>query len=287
VGGKTKRDTFLLDKKIILKRKGESFAIVFIFFLVSFGACLVGSICGMGGGVIIKPVLDACGILSVSTINFLSGCTVLGMTAYSVGKALKKHESVIDLQIGTPLAIGAAVGGLIGKQLFQITKAVFADSRQVSGLQAALLMSATFGTLLYTLRKQKIHTHQLKNMGICLAIGFALGAFSSFLGIGGGPFNLVVLFFFFSMSAKEAAQNSLYIILFSQATSLAATLATRTVPEFSWRTLAGMILFGILGSEAGRRLNKKLNENGVTRLFEAMMGIIILLNLYNVWFYLH
>ncbi|MEI3183290.1 MAG: sulfite exporter TauE/SafE family protein [Lachnospiraceae bacterium] len=38
---------------------------------------------------------------------------------------------------------------------------------------------------------------------------------SSFLGIGGGPINLVVLLYFFSMDTKAAAQNSLYIILFS------------------------------------------------------------------------
>lgn len=29
-----------------------------VFFLVSFLASIVGAICGIGGGVIIKPVLD-------------------------------------------------------------------------------------------------------------------------------------------------------------------------------------------------------------------------------------
>ena len=56
---------------------------------------------------------------------------------------------------------------------------------------------------------------------------------SSFLGIGGGPINLVVLFYFFSMETKTAAQNSLYIILFSQITSLLTTLITHSVPEFT------------------------------------------------------
>ena len=82
-----------------------------ICFLVAFGACIIGKICGMGGGVIIKPALDALGIMQVTEINFLSGCTVLGMTCWSVGKSLVQHESQIDLSISTPLAIGAAVGG--------------------------------------------------------------------------------------------------------------------------------------------------------------------------------
>ncbi|MFR9254508.1 MAG: hypothetical protein ACLVJ6_02695 [Merdibacter sp.] len=47
-----------------------------LFFLISFGASIIGAICGIGGGIIIKPVMDAFGALDVSIINFLSGCTV-------------------------------------------------------------------------------------------------------------------------------------------------------------------------------------------------------------------
>ena len=51
-----------------------------IFLAVSFGASVVGAICGIGGGVLIKPLLDAFGVLSVASISFLSGCTVLSMS---------------------------------------------------------------------------------------------------------------------------------------------------------------------------------------------------------------
>ncbi|MEG0565900.1 MAG: sulfite exporter TauE/SafE family protein, partial [Hungatella sp.] len=77
-----------------------------IFLAVSFGASIVGAICGIGGGVLIKPLLDAFGVLSVSAISFLSGCTVLSMSCYSVGKAKLSGESLVDGKIGTPLAIG-------------------------------------------------------------------------------------------------------------------------------------------------------------------------------------
>ena len=36
-----------------------------LFWVISFGASIAGAICGIGGGVIIKPVLDAFGVLSV------------------------------------------------------------------------------------------------------------------------------------------------------------------------------------------------------------------------------
>ena len=58
-----------------------------LFFVVCFLASIVGAICGIGGGVIIKPLLDALKILDVSQISFLSGCTVLSMSAYSVIKS--------------------------------------------------------------------------------------------------------------------------------------------------------------------------------------------------------
>ena len=58
--------------------------------LVAFAACILGTICGMGGGIIIKPVLDATGVLSVAAVTFLSGCTVIAMSCWSVGKALIK-----------------------------------------------------------------------------------------------------------------------------------------------------------------------------------------------------
>ncbi|MGC6176872.1 hypothetical protein [Lacrimispora sp. 38-1] len=47
------------------------------YFLVSFLASIIGAICGIGGGVIIKPTLDLLHLASVSSINFLSGCKVL------------------------------------------------------------------------------------------------------------------------------------------------------------------------------------------------------------------
>ena len=63
-----------------------------IFFLVALTASVAGAICGIGGGVIIKPVLDLLHLETVTAISFLSGCTVLSMSCYSVGKSLLAKE---------------------------------------------------------------------------------------------------------------------------------------------------------------------------------------------------
>lgn len=256
-----------------------------LFLAVSLLASTAGAICGIGGGVIIKPVLDLLGLASVSTISFLSGCTVLSMSCYSVGKGMAAGDSKVDLRTGTPLALGAAVGGIAGKQMFTAIKGLFASPNGVGAVQAACLVVITLGTLMYTLKRSEISTHQVTSPVFCCIIGLVLGICSSFLGIGGGPINLVVLYFFFSMDTKTAASNSLYIILFSQAASLLMTLVTHTVPEFKITALVLMVLGGILGGVIGRKLNKKLDNSAVDKLFVGLMVVIICISAYNTWQY--
>ena len=190
------------------------------------------------------------------------------------------------MKLGTPLAIGAAIGGLFGKELFSYVESLFDTPNTAGAVQAFVLMIITLGTLLYTINKEKVHTLKVTNLIACLIIGFILGGFSSFLGIGGGPINLVVLYFFFTMGTKEAAQNSLYIILFSQITSVCRSLFTTDLSQISLVLLAGMILCGILGGICGRAINKKIDEKHVDKLFIALMVVIIFINIYNTLKYL-
>ena len=251
-----------------------------LFFVVAFLSSIVGAICGIGGGVVIKPVLDMLQMGAPATINFLSGCTVLSMSLYSVSKALRAGDSKVEMSTGTPLAIGAALGGVVGKEMFSAVKNFFNGSPMVGGVQAIALGIITLGTLLYTINKAKIRTHRATNKALCAAIGLVLGIMSSFLGIGGGPINLVVLGFCFGMDTKTAAANSLYIILFSQAASLIATLISG-VPEFRVPALILMVLGGIGGGIVGRSLNKKMDNRAVDKLFIGLMVLIVGICVYN------
>ena len=163
---------------------------------------------------------------------------------------------------------------------------MFQNPEMVGCVQAACLAAVTVVTFVYTLKKASVVTRNVSSKPACVVIGLALGLMSSFLGIGGGPINLVVLFYFFGMETKTAAQNSLYIILFSQITSLVTTVVSRQVPEFEWSVLLLMIAGGIGGGIMGRSLNKKLNNAAVDRLFLGLMAIIIGISLYNAGKYL-
>ena len=254
-----------------------------IYFVVSLLASISGAICGIGGGVIIKPVLDLLQTDSVATISFLSSCTVLAMSCYSVLKNLSNGENRIDLQITIPLAVGGAVGGVVGKQSYSSIAAMYPNPDTVGAWQAALLAVVTFGTLVYTLCKKRITTHHIDHPIACTLIRFALGVLSSFLGIGGGPINLVVLFFFFSLDTKAAALSSLFIILFSQLSSIGLTVFFATPPPFSWNKFVLMVAGGLLGGIVGRKINKSISSKFVENLFAVQIAIIIVICIYNTF----
>ncbi len=260
---------------------GQTMGMIFAFFAVSILSSIAGSICGIGGGVIIKPVLDAAGIMSVSSISFLSGCTVLAMSLVSVYKNIKGGTAKLNIKTSTALAVGAAAGGAAGKSMFQALKQAAGNEELVGMVQALVLIAITLGTLIYTLYKEHIHTMTCGQIWVCLGIGLLLGIMSSFLGIGGGPINLVVLGYFFSMTTKEAALSSLYIIMFSQITSLIQTCITGNIPDMEVSYLAFMIAGGILGGTIGSKVNKKISDAGVDKLFIFLMAVIVLINIYN------
>lgn len=255
----------------------------FIIFAVCFFSSVVGAICGIGGGVIIKPVLDATGILAVTTVSFLSGCTVLSMSVVSMYKNMReKQDFVFDKGFATVIAAGGVVGGLLGKELYEAVLRGMSDTSHVGAVQAAVLLVITFGTLLYTVNKKRIKTKQLTSRPVVFLIGALLGIMSSFLGIGGGPINLVVLFYLFSMTSKQAAMYSIYIIMFSQISSLLSTLIQRKVPAFELPALILMIACGILGGLVGSRINKKIDNKTVDCLFMGLMTVIIGICIFNV-----
>ena len=57
--------------------------VILIYSIVIFAACTVGALVGIGGGVIIKPLLDFMGYHSVEVVGFISTCAVFAMSISS------------------------------------------------------------------------------------------------------------------------------------------------------------------------------------------------------------
>ena len=253
---------------------------IILYLLVSLGASLVGAVSGIGGGVIIKPVLDSIGSFDVTVIGFLSGCTVLSMTVVTLFRN-RKAALELNRQVTMLLAIGGVAGGLIGKYLFDIIRSGSTDDRFVGASQSLILTLMTIGVLFFTIYKERIRPQHHDGAVFTLSAGLTLGALAAFLGIGGGPINLAVLYFFFSMNSKKAALSSIFIIFFSQFTSLVFTITSGKVPDFDPLILSVMIAGGISGGLIGSHVTKKLSHRGVDILFSFVLVGIIGICLYN------
>ena len=172
------------------------------------------------------------------------------------------------------------MGGILGKEIFELVRS--AGGVTVDIVQQIMMILLTVGVFIYTLNRAKIKTKNVHNAAACVIIGLTLGLLSAFLGIGGGPINLAVLYYFFSMDSKTAALNSLYVILFSQAASFLNTLVRGTVPEFDWLVLIAMCIGGVLGGILGRSISARLTNKGVDRLFLVIMAVITVISCYNL-----
>jgi uncharacterized protein len=251
------------------------------YFIISLLASIVGAISGIGGGVIIKPVLDFQSGLPVATISFLSGTTVLSMTIITLVRR-RNAEVAVNRKTAGFLALGSIAGGLLGKYLFDYIRSSMGQDSFIAMIQSALLVLLTAFVFFFTLHKEKITPYKRAEISFILLTGFLLGGLSTFLGIGGGPINLAVLYFFFSMDSKTAALNSIYIIFFSQLTNLIFTALSGSFPVFDPLVLSLMIGGGISGGLIGSQLSRKMSHRAVDRLFMAVMIIIIGLCSYNL-----
>ncbi len=256
-----------------------------IAVFISFFATLTGAITGIGGGVIIKPVLDAFSGYSLVVVSFLSGCTVLAMTIVSLIRN-RKSEVKIDYKKSTWLAVGATIGGIAGKGIFDLA-IHFSDQEKILGvIQSGLLIVITAGVVVYVQIKKRLTLRHVKHPAACIIIGFLLGMISAFLGIGGGPINIAVLSFFFAMDSKTSAFNSIYIIFFSQLTSFGTTVVNGTIPVVDIFVLSIMIIGGITGSFVGSTISRKITNQKVDILFSAVMIVIIGISVYNLISYI-
>ncbi len=254
---------------------------MYLVFVVAFLASLLGPLCGIGGGVIIKPVVDAMGILPVAVVSFLSSVSVLTMSLATLLQNAVSKTSTIKVRSMLPVALGSAAGGVAGKILFNLLSQNLHDRELVGAYQAAILIILTIIVFIYTLRRSSLRSFRIGRPLASALIGAAAGALWSFLGIGGGPFNLAILMFFFSMDSKPAAQASLFIIAFSQTASLLYSVFLGGLPAFEPFMLVGMCLAALLGSVIGRQIARRIDSHAVDVLYRCALVLIILICCYN------
>ncbi|EGT3616248.1 sulfite exporter TauE/SafE family protein [Clostridium perfringens] len=250
-----------------------------IYFFVALLSTIAGSMAGLGGGVIIKPVLDFLGDYNIATISVLSSFTVFSMALVSIIKQLS-YKSKIDIKNTGALAIGSVLGGLLGQQILTLILNTI-ESRIVSLVQSGILALLLIFVYVYMNNKDKVKSYKIDNFILSIVIGIFLGLIASFLGIGGGPINVAFLTIFFSMEAKNAARDSVIIILFSQASKLLSIAAGTGFSGYNLSMLGYMVFGGVLGGFIGAKFNRMFSNEIILKVFNTVVIMIIGLNIYN------
>lgn len=252
-----------------------------LHFLIAFCATTAGSMTGMGGGVIIKPVLDVLHTFDVQTIGLLSAITVFSMSVVSIGKQLLSRTP-IPFFIAIPLALGSVAGGSLGQKLLSAAVNTFQLNSLVTVFQNILLSILILAVYLYMKNRSKWNGHHLTGIPASLLVGVFLGCCSSFLGIGGGPINVALIIYLFSLDTKTATVCSLVTILFAQISKLWTVAATTGFSTFDLSVAPVMVIGAIAGGFLGATFNKRCHEATVEKAFNAVQLLVLAISIFNI-----
>lgn len=252
-----------------------------LYFLIAIGATTVGSLTGMGGGVIIKPLMDVLHGFDVQTIGVLSSLTVFSMSVVSIGKQMLARTK-IPFGTAIPLALGSVVGGLAGEHLLQLIVDALQANAAVTVVQNVVLGLLILAVFLYMKNKSRIPSRQLRGVAVALLVGVFLGVCSSFLGIGGGPINVALIIYLFSFDTKTATICSLVTILFAQISKLVTLALTTGFAVYDLSVAPVMVVGAIAGGFIGAVFNKRCKEETVDKAFNAVQLLVLAIAVFNI-----
>ena len=119
-----------------------------IYFLTTIIATSAGGVSGMGGGIIIKPVLDLMGDFTPQTIGVMSATTVFVMSLVSTWRNIQNGIE-IKKDVAVTVALGSVAGGLAGQKIFSVIASNAPDSAFVIRTQNIILFIVVMSILLY------------------------------------------------------------------------------------------------------------------------------------------
>lgn len=251
-----------------------------IYFFVVLCANIIGSMSGMGGGVIIKPIMDSLGRSGLLAINFYSSFAVFIM---SIVSTYKQYKNGINIQWGQALrlAAGSMIGGYLGDTLLVFLVKIFGNESIVNIIQIVLLIITLIVALIYT---RPLHLSFIeKHMNLFLFLsGILLGTVATLLGIGGGPINVALLVSLFSFAPKMATTYSIITIFFSQITKLASSIDMIPSMNISMMNMIFIFFAAILGGYFGAVISNKISSKLVLYIYKITIVGVLVLNVFNI-----
>lgn len=229
---------------------------------LGFVAGILGSIIGLGGGIIVVPVLTFFGFsptLAASNSLFAAFSNAVGSTvSYS-------RQKRIDYSLGLKLGLLSIPGTVLGAYLSSdITPVIF---KILFGL--VLISSAVYIFMRKNIEtKEKNLTKQM--IVFVISASFFAGIISSFFGIGGGIVFVPLMVVGIGMTMKNAAPTSQFILLFASLSGI-ITHSILGHPDF---LQAGLLAAGaFVGGIIGARISLDIKERSLQILVSAIIII--------------
>lgn len=254
--------------------------------LASMLAAFLGSLVGLGGGMILVPILiilhNNVPGFEWATTQTIVAITLVAMifTALSSLRAYLKIKTV-DIKTGTILLSGTIPGSILGTWLNGTL-----DTTNFSMYFGVFLVLMFFLLLidrekLAKKRKpkatDKLRVFEVKgetytyrvSILIGFLVSFVIGTLSSLFGIGGGIIAVPAMIILFGMPVHIAIATSMFMVFF---TSLFSATAHAVTGNIMWE----YAIFFIIGATLGGTLGSKVNQFLKGKTLEWILKILIL-----------
>ncbi len=191
---------------------------------------------GIGGGMILVPVLLAIGF----EIKDAIGISIIQMVFSSIfGSYLNYKKGSLIVGEGIFVGIGGFVGGYIGGIITP-----YMSDTILQGLFLGLLLFALFRLFFSKNHEDDTQTKTL-NKALLFAIGLLIGIFSITLGVGGSIILTPILVGLLHYPIKKAVSAGLFFVVFSSMAGLISRLSSGSIDFHNGLIVAVASLAGV------------------------------------------
>jgi uncharacterized membrane protein YfcA len=271
------------------------FGFTLITFGISIAAGVLGSLLGLGGGIIVVPALTL--IMHVD-IRYAIGASIVSVIATSSGAAAAYvRERMTNMRVAMVLEIATTTGALTGaylaaridkRWLFVIfgvvmgysALAMFRKRHQIAGIDVPPDHLADRLRLHDSYYDEAVHqeiTYRVAHTHIGLVLMYIAGIVSGLLGIGSGALKVPAMDLAMRLPIKVSTATSNFMIGVTAAASAGVYFARGDIDPFVAAPVAAGVL---LGATAGSHLLGKLHSNKIRVVFVI---VLVWISLQMLW----
>jgi uncharacterized protein len=259
-----------------------------ILILIGLVASSLGSLIGLGGGIIIVPALLSLGAFTQAfgeiTPQIAVGSSLFTMifTGLSSTLAYLKHKTV-DYKSGLIFLIGSGPGGILGAWMnktleihsFNIYFGVFMVLISIILMLKSKLKPLPFKVekgIIRVFTDPKGETFEYGYRAIvAIIISFAVGFLSGMFGVGGGSLMVPAMIVIFLFPPHVAVATSMFMIF---PTSLLSSITHISLGNVNWLFTLALIPGAWIGAKIGVNLNTKLKSSTIVTILRVILVII-------------